>query len=113
LQQALGLNKLSFALCGDISVTKLIELLSKVLCLCGNTANIDIVEAVTRIAKETFNALNLPTTLERGVKNIEPTSEFQTAPTCRAKHADIDVEIVDSELKPSPVIGGQYLLRNS
>jgi len=111
--QTLSGNEPPSALCGDISVTKLIELLSKVLCLCGNTANIDIVEAVTRIAKETFSASNLPTPLERVVKNIEPTSEFQTAPSCRAEPADADVEMMDSELEPSPVIGGQYLLRNS
>jgi len=111
--QTLNSHEPLSAPCGDISVAKLVELLSKVLCLCGNTANIDIVEAVTRIAEETFKT-NLPTLPLHGVEaSDEPTSELHAVAPCEPDCAEVSPEMMDSEPEQSPIIGGQYLLRKT
>lgn len=112
--QTLNSHEPLSAPCGDISVAKLVELLSKVLCLCGNTANIDIVEAVTRIAEETFKTTNLPTLPLHGAKaSDEPTSELHAVAPCESEPAEVSPEMMDSEPEQSPIIGGQHLLRKT
>jgi hypothetical protein len=111
--QTCGSNESSSDM-GSVSVTKLVELLSRVLCLCGNTANINIVETVAEIAEDIFRAREQSTIITGNAQlPAKPPSKPHAVSLHEPEPIDTELELMETEMEPSPIIGGQYLLNKA
>ena len=111
--QTCGSNESSSDM-GSVSVTKLVELLSRVLCLCGNTANINIVETVAKIAEDIFKAPEQSTiSTDNAQLPVKPSPKPHAASLHEPGPIETEPVMMETEIEPSPIIGGQYLLNKT